>query len=101
MGARKGGSHEHQKAYSCGGCVGVSVFGAAFAGEPLPVIELINHLEASIADCNWKARSLKGARFGRMLLHKKTMEDVLDALRTGHAVEPCKLEEALQTHPST
>lgn len=69
----------------------------AFAREPLTVIEMIDHLEESLADCNWKARG----PLGRMLLHKKTMEDVLQALKAGRVVESRKLEEALKGHPST
>jgi hypothetical protein len=41
---------------------------------------------------------LKGGPLGKMLLHKKTMEDVLDGLKTGTPVEPRKLEKALKAH---
>lgn len=73
----------------------------AFAREPLTVIEMIDHLEEVLADCNWKTRNLTGGPLGRMLLHKKTMEDVLEALKAGRVVESRKLEEALKGHPST
>lgn len=73
----------------------------AFAREPLTVIEMVDHLEESLVDCNWSIRNLKGGPLGRMLLHKKTMEDVLEALKAGRVVEPRKLEEALRAHPST
>ena len=69
------------------------------AREPLTVIEMIDHLEEALAECKWTTRNLKGAPLGRMLLHKKTMEDVLDGLKTGRVVEPRKLEEALTPHP--
>ena len=73
----------------------------AFAREPLTLIEMVDHLEESVVDCKWSTRNLKGGPLGRMLLHKKTMEDVLEALKAGRVVEPRKLEEALRGHPST
>lgn len=71
----------------------------AFAREPLTVVELTDHLEELLADCNWKTRSLTGGPLGKMLLHKRTMEDVLEALKAGRVIESRKLEEALKAHP--
>jgi len=70
------------------------------AQEPITVIELIDHLEEAVRDCDWKARNMTGAPKIKMLLHKRTMEDVLEALRAGRAVDPKKLETALKVHPS-
>lgn len=85
------------------GAVALSVLfsSPAVPREPLTVIEMIDHLEETLADCKWTTRNLKGAPLGRMLLHKKTMEDVLEALKAGAVVEPRKLEEALKVHPGT
>jgi hypothetical protein len=69
-----------------------------FAREPLTVIEMIDHIEELLRDCSWETRGLKGGPLGKMLLHKKTMEDVLDGLKTGTPVEPRKLEKALKAH---
>ena len=73
---------------------------AGSAQEPITVIELIDHLEEAVRDCDWKARNMTGAPKIKMLLHKRTMEDVLEALRAGRAVDPKKLETALKVHPS-
>ena len=69
------------------------------AQEPITVIELIDHLEEAVRDCDWKSRNLTGAPKGRMLLHKRTMDDVLEALKAGRVVDSEKLEEALKGHP--
>ena len=79
----------------------LSLGSPAFAREPLTVSEMIDHLEELVVDCKWSTRSLKGGPLGKMLLHKKTMEDVLEALKAGRVVESRKLEEALRGHPST
>jgi len=69
------------------------------AQEPITVIELIDHLEETLRDCDWKARNMTGAPKLRMLMHKRTMEDVLEALKAGRVVDSRKLEEALKGHP--
>ena len=68
------------------------------AREPLTVIEMIDHLEELLTDCRWATRNLKGGPLGKMLLHKKTMEDVLEGLKKGTPVETRKLENALNGH---
>ena len=73
---------------------------SGFARDPIVGIELINHLEEAARDCDWKTRNLTGAPKGKMLLHKKTMEDVLEGLKAGREVDPTKLENALNVHPS-
>ena len=73
---------------------------AGYAREPLTTVELIDHLDEAARDCDWKARNLTGAPKGRMLLHKRTMDDVLEQLKAGREVDPRKLEEALKVHPS-
>ncbi len=79
----------------------VFVFSSSgFARDPITGIELINHLEEAARDCDWKTRNLTGAPKGKMLLHKRTMEDVLDGLKAGRVVDSRKLEEALKVHPS-
>ena len=72
----------------------------ALARDPLTTIELTEHLEQALSDCSWKTRNLTGAPLGKMLLHKRTMEDVLEALKAGREVDSKKLEEALKVHPS-
>ncbi len=72
---------------------------SGFAREPITVIELIDHLEEAVRDCDWKSRNLKGGPKGKMLLHKRTMDDVLEALKAGRVVDSKKLEEALRGHP--
>jgi hypothetical protein len=69
-----------------------------FAREPLTIIEVIDELEEGIRDCDWKTRNLTGAPKGKMLLHKKTMDDALEGLKKGREVDPKKLEEALKIH---
>jgi hypothetical protein len=79
----------------------VLVFSSSgFARDPMTGTELINHLEEAARDCDWKTRNLTGAPKGKMLLHKRTMEDVLDGLKAGRVVDSKKLEEALKVHPS-
>ena len=73
---------------------------SGFAQAPITGIELIDHLEASARECSWKTQNLTGAPKGKMLLHKRTMEDVLDGLKAGRVVDSRKLEEALKVHPS-
>lgn len=64
------------------------------------MVEMIDHLEEAARDCDWKARNLTGAPKGKMLLHKRTMDDVLEGLKAGREVDTRKLEEALKVHPS-
>ena len=71
---------------------------SGLAQGPITVIELINHLDESARDCDWKARNLTGAPKLKMLMHKRTMDDVLDALRAGREGDPKKIEEALNGH---
>jgi hypothetical protein len=71
-----------------------------FAKEPLTMVEMIDHLEEAVRDCDWKARNLTGAPKNNMLLHKRTMDDVLERLKAGREVDLRKLEEALKVHPS-
>ena len=79
----------------------VLVFSSSgLAREPITVIELIDHLEEALSNCSWKTRNMTGAPQGKMLLHKRTMEDVLDALKAGREVDPRKLERALKDHTS-
>ncbi len=79
----------------------VFVFSSSgFARDPMTGIELINHLEDAARDCDWKTRNLTGAPKGKMLLHKRTIEDALDALKAGREVDVRKLESALKVHPS-
>lgn len=73
---------------------------AGFAWQPITRIEVIDRLEEAVRDCDSKTRTLTGAPKGKMLLHKKTMEDALKALKTGREVDPRKLAEALKVHPS-
>jgi hypothetical protein len=79
----------------------VFVFSSSgFARDPITVIEMIDHLEEAVRDCDWKARNLTGAPKGKMLLHKRTMEDVLEGLKARREVDPKKLETALKVHSS-
>lgn len=73
---------------------------SGYAREPLTTVELIDHLEEALVDCNWKTRNMTGAPKNKMLLHKKTVEDVLEALKAGRDVDPRKLDQALRTHGS-
>ena len=76
------------------------VSSAAFARDPLTTVELTDHLEEALSACTWKTRNMTGAPPGKMLLHKRTMEEVLEALKAGREVDSKKLEEALKVHPS-
>ena len=69
------------------------------AREPITVVELIDHLDEAVRDCDRKARNLTGGPKLRMLLHKRTMDDVLEALKAGREVDSSKLDEALKDHP--
>ena len=71
---------------------------SGLAQEPITVIELIDHLDEAVRDCDWKARNMTGAPKLRMLMHKRTMDDVLEALKAGRVVDSRKLEEALKGH---
>ena len=73
---------------------------SGYAREPITITELVDHLEEALTDCNWKTRNLTGAPKGKMLLHKRTMEDVLEALKAGREVDSGKLERALKAHAS-
>ena len=79
----------------------VFVFSSSgFARDPITVIGMIDYLEEAVRDCDWKTRNLTGGPKGKMLLHKRTMEEVLGGLKAGREVDPRKLEEALKVHPS-
>ena len=69
------------------------------AQGPITVIELIDHLDEAGRDCDWKARNLTGGLKLKMLLHKRTVDDVLEALRAGRDVDSIKLEKALKDYP--
>ena len=71
---------------------------SGLAQGPITVIDMIDHLDEAVKDCDWKARNLTGAPKLKMLMHKRTMEDVLEALRAGREVDSKKLEEALKVH---
>ena len=68
------------------------------AQGPITVIELIDHLDEAVSDCDWKARNLTGAPKLGMLMHKRTMEDVLEGLKAGREVDSSKIEQALKGH---
>ena len=72
---------------------------SGYAQGPITVIELIDHLDEAVRDCDWQARNLTGGPKLKMLLHTRTMDDVLEALRAGREVDSIKLEEALRDHP--
>jgi len=69
-----------------------------FDQQPMTVIDVIDHLDEAVRDCDWKARNLTGAPKLKMLLHKRTMEDVLEGLKAGRIVASRKLEDALKEH---
>ena len=71
---------------------------SALAQGPITVIDMIDHLDEAVKDCDWKARNLTSAPKLRMLMHKRTMEDALEALRAGQEVDSIKLEDALKVH---
>lgn len=71
---------------------------SALAQGPITGIELIDHLGEAVKDCDWKARNLTGGPKLRMLLHKRTMDEVLVGLKAGQAVDSSKLEQALNGH---
>ena len=73
---------------------------SGFSAEPINRIELINRLEGALRDCDWKARNLTGGPKGKMLLHKRAMDNVLEQLQAGREVDSKKLELALMIHPS-
>ncbi|HXG50815.1 MAG TPA: hypothetical protein VNN77_05330 [candidate division Zixibacteria bacterium] len=66
--------------------------------RPRSAEELIAFLEEAQKDCEWKTRNLTGGPKGRMLLHKRIMDDVLERLKAGQPVDPRKLEQALAVH---
>lgn len=68
------------------------------AREPITVVELIDHLDEALKECDWKSRNMTGAPKLKMLMHKRSMEDVLEGLKAGHVVDSAKLEEALRGH---
>ncbi|HEU4343851.1 MAG TPA: hypothetical protein VFU31_20045 [Candidatus Binatia bacterium] len=72
---------------------------SGFAQEPTSKTELITHLEEVQKDCEWKTRNLTGGPKGKMLLHKRTMDDVLEQLKAGEPVDPKKIDKALEVHP--
>jgi hypothetical protein len=79
----------------------VLVFSSSgWAREPMTTSELIDHLEEALGDCTWKTRNMTGAPKLKMLLHKRTMEDALEALKAGRVVDSKKLEVALSVHAS-
>ena len=69
-----------------------------FDQQPMTVIDVIDHLDEAVRDCDWKAPNLTGAPKLKMLLHKRTMEDVLEGLKAGRIVASRKLEDALKEH---
>ena len=78
--------------------VSASTFG--FDSEPRADSALVNQLEWALKECEWKARNLTGAPKIRMLMHKRSMDDVLEQLKAGREIDPRKLEEALKVHGS-
>ena len=55
----------------------------AFAREPLTVIEMIDHLEELLADCNWKTRNLKGGHWAGCCFTKKLWKMCLKRSKPG------------------
>ena len=60
--------------------------------------ELISHLEVAKQDCAMKARNLKGAPQANMLMHQRTMENVLEQLKAGHRVDQQRIDKAFEHH---
>jgi hypothetical protein len=71
---------------------------AAMAQQPAGNGDLISRLEQAKRDCLWSTRNLKGAPQGNMLLHQRTMENVLQQLKAGQSVEQQKIEKAFEGH---
>lgn len=61
--------------------------------------ESIARIEQAQANCEWKVRTLTGGPKGKMLLHQRTMENVLEKLKVGEPVDPKAIDQALQGHP--
>ena len=55
-------------------------------------------LEDAKQNCAWKVRTLKGAPQSNVLLHQKTMENVLEQLKTGQTVDHQTFGKAFENH---
>ena len=62
--------------------------------------ERIALLQQAQADCAWKIRTLTGGPKGTMLLHQKTMENVLEKLKAGQPVDSKAIAAVLKEHRS-
>jgi hypothetical protein len=71
---------------------------AAMAQQPTENVALISRLEQAKQDCEWKTRTLKGGPQGSMLLHQRTMDNVLEQLKAGQSVDHQKIEKAFENH---
>jgi hypothetical protein len=68
------------------------------AQQPTDNSELIAKLEQAKQDCAWQARNLKGGPKGSMLLHQRTMDNVLEQLKAGQKVDQQRVYKAFENH---
>lgn len=70
----------------------------ASAQESSTNAELIARLEAARQNCEWKIRTLNGGPKAMMLLHQRAMQNVLEQLKAGQAVDHDKIAKVLENH---
>lgn len=68
------------------------------AEQPTGNSRLIAQLEQAKQDCAWQARNLKGGPKGSMLLHQRTMDNVLEQLKAGQNVDQQRINKAFENH---
>jgi hypothetical protein len=62
--------------------------------------ELIAQLEKGYGECEWKSRNLTGGPKLALLLHHRSMGNVIDRLKAGEAVDANVLHRIFVEHPS-
>ena len=80
---------------------GVAIFltsGVTIAQQSTGNSALISRLERAKQDCAWQARNLKGGPKVNMLMHERTMDNVLEQLKAGQIVDQQRINKAFENH---
>ena len=60
--------------------------------------KLVARLEKLAGDCQWKLKIATGGVKGKLTLHHRQMENLIDALKAGKAVDSKTIDAVLHEH---
>ncbi|HTM08204.1 MAG TPA: hypothetical protein VL754_07430 [Verrucomicrobiae bacterium] len=60
--------------------------------------QLIARMEKLAADCQWKLTTASGGPKGKLTLHHRQMENIIDQLKAGKSVDAKTIDAVLHDH---